>query len=217
MKTLAVLCLIAFLMLAHETAASIDVDYYRLSPAEREKVTKDQDTWDKFSTQLIKGHFEAMQNAISKLKLDGLSQKERLAKMADAMKKSQDPALFDMAKDWHVIAYLLTGDATMKEEHVPGAPLHNLIFGGLKASVNTGYGAVRYFDAKLVAETASALAATDRKAISVRFDPAAMKKLDLYTLPEPEEKQGLLEEIDALTAFFQKAAAAHQDVMMFMW
>jgi len=36
-----------------------------------------------------------------------------------AIKKSRDPAHFNLEKDWHIIAYLLTGDAQLKEEHLP--------------------------------------------------------------------------------------------------
>jgi hypothetical protein len=122
-----------------------------------------------------------------------------------------------MEKDWHIIAYLLTGDATLKEKHLPNAPLHNVIFGGLKTSVKTGYGVVRYFDAKLVAETAAALAGADRKVIADRYDPAAMKKLDIYAPPEANEKKAILHVIEELTVFFQKAAASHEDVIVFVW
>jgi hypothetical protein len=158
-----------------------------------------------------------MQDAVGKLQLDGLSREERFAKMGAAIKKSRDPAHFNLEKDWHIVAYLLTGDAKLKEEHLPNAPLHNVIFGGLKTSVATGYGSVRYFDAKLVAETAAALAGADRKAIAARYDPAAMKKLDIYAPPEANEKKTILQVIEELTAFFQKAAAAHEDVLTFVW
>ncbi len=216
-KILAVLCVTAFLMRFQQTTASILVDYYRLPQAERGKVTRDQATWDKFKTHLIKAQSQAIQDALGKLQLDGLSREERFAKVDAAIRKSRDPAHFNLEKDWHIIAYLLTGDAKLKEEHLPNAPLHNVIFGGLKTSVTTGYGPVRYFDGKLVAETAAALAGADRKAIAARYDPAAMKKLDIYAPPEANEKKAILQVIEELTAFFQKAAAAHEDVITFVW
>lgn len=139
-----------------------------------------------------------------------------MAKINEAMKKCQDPAHFNLEKDWQIIAYLLTGDATIKEENLTNAPLHNVIFGGLKTSVNTGYGPVRYFDARQVSEIAAALAGADRKAIAARYDPDTMKKLDIYAPPEADEKQAILQVIENLTAFFQKAAAEHQDVIAFV-
>jgi hypothetical protein len=118
-KIFVVLCVTAFLMRSHPAAASILVDYYRLPQAEREKVTKDQATWDTFKTHLIKAQSKAMRDALDKLKLDGLSKEERWAKINAAIEKSHDPAHFNMEKDWHIIAYLLTGDPTLKEEHLP--------------------------------------------------------------------------------------------------
>jgi hypothetical protein len=197
--------------------SSILVDYYRLPPAEREKVTHDQATWDQFNTHLIKTQSQAVKDALAKLQLDGLSREERFAKIDAAMRKSRDPRDFNLEKDWHIIAYLLTGDAKLKEEHLPNAPLHNVIFGGLKASVTTGYGPVRYFDRKLVVETAAALAGADRKVIAGRYDPDAMKKLDIYAPPEANEKKAILQVVEELTAFFQRAAAAHEDVITFVW
>src|SRR5262249_38473120 len=142
---------------------SILVDYYRLPPSEREKVTHDPGTWDQFKSQLLKAQSEALRCAIETLKVGGLSQEERLAKQNAGIKQSHDPRSFNLEKDWHIIAYLLTGDAKLKEEHLPDAPVHNVIFGGLKTSVTTGYGPVRYFDGKLVAESAAALAGADKK------------------------------------------------------
>jgi hypothetical protein len=196
---------------------SILVDYYRLPQVEREKVTKDQATWDKFKTHLIQGRFQAMRDALDKLHLDGLSKEERYAKIDAAIKKTRDPAHFNLEKDWHIVAYLLTGDGKLKKEHVPNAPLHNVVFGGLKASVITGYGPARYFDGKLVAEIAAALAGAERKVIAARYDPVAMTKLGIYAPPEANERESILKVIEELTAFFQKAAAAHEDVITFAW
>lgn len=217
MKVFAVFCITALLMQLQQVNASIDVDYYRLPRPERVKVTQDQDAWDKFETRLLEAQFKAMQDALGKLKLDGLSEKERIAKVNVAIEKSRDPAHFNLEKDWHVIAYLLTGEATIKEENLPNEPLHNVIFGGLKTSVKAGLGPVRYFDAKLVAETAKALAGADRKIIASRYDPAVMKKLDIYSPPELDEKVPILQVIEKLTAFFQKAAATHEEVITFGW
>jgi len=214
---IAAFCLIAFLMRSQQCAASILVDYYRAPQAEREKVTKDQATWDKFESDLSTAQSKALQDALDKLKLDGLSREERMAKISDALKKSRNPADFNMEKDWHIVGYLLTGDAKIKEENVPNAPLHNVIFGGAKSSVITGYGPVRYFDAKTVAEIAAALAGADRNKIAARYDPEVMKKLDIYAPPEADEKKAILQVIDDLTAFFQKAAGAHEDVITFAW
>ena len=217
MKLIFRLCLFTLLMTARQSTASILVDYFRCPPAERERLTKDGATWDKFELDLVTSQSKAMRDALDKLKLDGLSKEERLAKIGAAIKQSRNPAHFNMEKDWQIIAYLLTGDAKIKEENVPNAPLHNVIFGGIKTAAISGYGPVRYFDAKSVGEIAAALASADRKAIAARYDPDTMKKLDIYAPPEANEKKAILQVIDDLTAFFQKAAAAKEDVITFAW
>src|SRR5438105_12806308 len=109
---------------------SIIANYYRLPPAERAKVMHDQAVWDAFTMRLMRAQSQALQDAIAKVKVDGLSREERFAKIGAAIKASRDPRQFNMEKDWHIIAYLLTGDAKIKEEHLPNNPLHNVIFGG---------------------------------------------------------------------------------------
>jgi len=93
-----------------------------------------------------------------------------------------------------------------------------VIFGGLKTSVTTGYGPVRYFDAKLVAETAAALAGADRKSYSRQIRPGRDEEAG-YLCPaqKANEKKAILQVIEELAAFFQKAAAAHEDVITFVW
>ena len=194
---------------------SILLDYHRLSPSEREKVTHNQATWERFKSQLLEAQSRAMRNAMAKVKVDDLSAEERIAKIGAAIEQSRDPRHFNLEKDWHILAYLLTGDARLKEEHLPNAPSHNVIFGGLKTSVSTGYGPVRYFDGKFVAESAAALAGANRKVIASRYDPAAMRKLDIHAPPEESEKKAVLQVVEGLTAFFQSAAAAHEDVIKF--
>jgi hypothetical protein len=195
---------------------SILANYYRLPPSERQKVIHDQTAWDEFETRVRTAQFKAMQDAIAKVNVDGLSREERFAKINAAIKQSRDPKSFSMEKDWHVIAYLLTGDAKIKEEHLPKQPLHNVIFGGLKTSVTTGYGPARYFDSKLVAESATALVGADRKVIAARYDPEQMKKLDLYAPTEQRERNAILNEIEQFTGFFQKAASVHEDVITYV-
>lgn len=195
---------------------SILVDYYRLSPKEREKVTHNQTAWDEFDHKVVIGQLQAQTKALDKLNVDGLTQEQRMAQISEVLKKCRDPRDFNLEKDWHIIGYLLTGDAKINEEHIPNAPLHNVIFGGLKTTVESGYGPVRYFDGKLVAETVTALVAAARKLIASRYDPVAMEKLKIYA-PRPEnEKKGILQTIEDLTHFFQQAAAAHEDVIKFV-
>jgi hypothetical protein len=195
---------------------SILANYYRLPGAEREKVMRDQKVWDEFRNRLETAQLKAMQDALAKLNVEGLSKEQRFAKIDAALKDIRNPRQFNMEKDWHIIAYLLTGEAGIVEEHRPNAPLHNVIFGGLKTSVTTGYGPARYFDSKLVAESATALVGADRKLIAERYNPAQMKKLNLYAPTEDSERKGVLNAIEEFTAFFQKAASAHEEVVTYL-
>jgi uncharacterized protein DUF1877 len=194
---------------------SIRANYYRLPPSERAKVLHDQKVWDEFYNRVEISRLKAMRVAIEKVKVDGLSREERFAKIGAAIESCRDPKLFNMEKDWHVIAYLLTGDAKITEAHLPDNPLHNVIFGGLKSSVTTGYGPARYFDSKLVAESAMALLGADRKVIAARYNPAEMKKLDLYAPTEESERKAVLNALEKFTGFFQKAASVHEDVITY--
>jgi len=60
-------------------------------------------------------------------------------------------------------------------------------------------------------------AAGTAEAIADRYDPAAMKKLDIYAPPEANEKKAILQVIEELKVFFQKAGASHEDVIVFVW
>ncbi len=195
---------------------SILVNYYRLSPVERAKVMHDQKTWDEFYSSVEISRSKALREAIEKVNVDGLNREQRYAKIAAAIKSVHDPKQFNMEKDWHMVAYLLTGETKIKEEHLPDNPLHNVIFGGLKSAVETGYGPARYFDSKLVAESATALLGVDRKVIAARYNPAEMKKLDLYAPTEEAERKAVLNVVEEFTAFFQKAASAHEDVIAYV-
>src|SRR5690348_2812266 len=98
---------------------SILLNYYRVTPSEREKVTHDQAAWDKFRNHLLKTQSKAFEDALDKVNVDGLSKEERYAKISEAIKQSRDPRSFNAEKDWDIVAYLLTGEAKSKEEHLP--------------------------------------------------------------------------------------------------
>ena len=83
---------------------SIIANYYRLSPSERGKVMHDQRVWDEFRTRLQNAELKALQDALAKVNVDGLSREERFAKINAALERSRDPKHFNMEKDWHIIA-----------------------------------------------------------------------------------------------------------------
>lgn len=194
---------------------SITLTYYRLPAAERESVTRDQDTWRGFERRLLKAHHEAFQSAIADMDKGGGTRQEQFARLASLMKEKSNPRQFNVEKEWQTMAYLLTGKSEISSEHRAGEILHNIIYGGLDTAATTGYGAVRYFDGALVAESADALAKADRQCIRQRFDPERMAQLGIYAAPAEQERESVLGFIGKFTAFFQTAGAAKDDVIKF--
>jgi hypothetical protein len=54
------------------------------------------------------------------------------------------------------------------------------------------------------------------KVIAQRYNPAEMKKLNLYAPTGESERKGILNEVEEFTAFFQKATSAHEDVIAYL-
>jgi hypothetical protein len=182
---------------------------------ERKSVTREQDTWRQFERKLQKAHHEAFMSAIADMDKGGGTKQEQFARLPSLREERSDPRQFNIEKDWHTLAYLLTGESKIGEEHRDGETLYNVIYGGLDTVVMTGYGPVRYFDSALVAEVVDALATVDRQAISQRFDPAQMAKLGIYAAPEEREREAVLAVIEKLAAFFQTAVTAREEIIKF--
>lgn len=194
---------------------SVTIIYYRLPAGEREKVTCEQETWNQFERKLQKVQHEVFMSAIADMDKGGGTKQEQFARLTSLMAERSDPRRFNLEKDWHSVGYLLTGESEIGTEHRDGAPLYNIIYGGLDTVVTTGYGTVRYFDTGLLAELVDALLKVDRRVISQRFDPAKMAELQIYAAPEEREQTAVLRVIEKLTLFFQKAATAKEDIIKF--
>ena len=141
---------------------------------------------------------------------------ESQAKLMAALEKQrQDRTRLDLSKDWPVVYYLLTGSAEIVEEHRPGQPLHNAIFGGNPTIVTTGYGPVRFFDHQLVSQIAAALGSLDQSHLVARFVPEEMARLDIYASPEMEEREMILNLIERIRSFFDEAVQAKEYVIAY--
>jgi hypothetical protein len=193
---------------------SIAVTYYRMSPNDFEVATRDQQAWDQFSNSLVTARLASLQATLQALTKPGTGNPESTIKSLQSLVGQKvDTRQFDLEKDWHTVYYLLTGESKIVEGHQQGNPLHNLIFGGLKTAVSTGYGAVRYFDHGLIGEIADALASVDSQELDERFDPGSMEDQDIYAAPDEGEQDGILRVIGDLTTFFRDAAAAKEFVI----
>ena len=83
---------------------SILANYYRLSPSEREKVMHDQTVWDEFRTRVQTAQSKALQDALAKVNVDGLTREEAyvLCSVAVDLRISE---IVD-APNWVVSAFL---------------------------------------------------------------------------------------------------------------
>ena len=52
--------------------------------------------------------------------------------------------------------------------------------------------------------------------IAARYDPAEMKKLNIYAPTEEPERKAILHVVEEFTAFFQTAASSHDDVIAYV-
>jgi len=197
---------------------SITVTYYRLPVTERESVTRDQTSWEPFRKRIQDAYFQSFHKALDAMEpCTGGPEEKKVwsARLVALLKENRDPRRFDMEKDWHIIGYLLTGHAEIVEEHREDDLLHSVIFGGHETAATTGYGAVRYYDAPLVARSADALQGADRDLVAQRFNPSRMTELKIYAPPEENERDVFLRITDNFAAFFREAAAAKDDVIKF--
>jgi hypothetical protein len=190
---------------------AVELAYRRLTLEKFQSVTATQEIWDDFVDCGLPGF------TISEVLAMGANPSaESQAKLIEALQKQrQDPTQLDVSKDWHVLYYLLTGSAEIAEEHRPGQPLHNVIFGGIRTSVATGYGPVRYFDLPLVSEIATALKSIGRTQLVERFVPEEMSLLDIYAPPKMEEREVILNLFERLRSFFDEAVEAKEYVIAY--
>lgn len=115
----------------------------------------------------------------------------------------------DVGKAWHGIHFLLTGT-------VGGGsgPLDTVVYGRTPLDEEMQYGAVMATDAADVPAIAAALAAAPDAALRQRFDPDAMDDIYPSAWDEPDALDWLMENLQALRAFYRDAAAAHHAVVI---
>lgn len=125
-----------------------------------------------------------------------------------------DVAITDLDKAWHGIHYLLTGSDWEGEP-----PLNFLLQGGTMLAEEDEEPAPRLLQPDEVREVSSALAAVDEDHLRERFDPEAMKALDIYPAiwdDGPEALDYCLTYFAQLQAFMREAARQQRAVVIFM-
>ncbi|CAN7154406.1 YfbM family protein [Polaromonas sp. LjRoot131] len=124
------------------------------------------------------------------------------------------PGALDLDKSWHLIHFLLNGEAWGGEP-----PLGNVILGGTElADTDAGYGPFRYLLASEVRESSLALAKVSADDVWSGFDSQRVKDADIY--PEPwvgdeTERTYIKHHYEALREYF--AQAAEQGAAMLLY
>ena len=122
----------------------------------------------------------------------------------------EDPSgSLDVDKAWHGLHFLLTGTAWDGT-----SPLDFIVAGGeMVGDVDVGYGPARAFRPRDLKAIARAIEPFDEAELRRRFDPARMKKLEIYPdiwgrPPDEDDTLGyLIENWSLLKPFIQKGAA----------
>ncbi len=112
----------------------------------------------------------------------------------------------DIDKAWHGLHYLLTGKSEGGEP-----PLAWAILGGQEIGGDVGFGAARFVYPEQVKQIAEALTTLDEKTLRSRFDPDAMKRLDIYpeviwVRDQSEALDYLIENYQTVFSFYLEAA-----------
>jgi Domain of unknown function (DUF1877) len=117
----------------------------------------------------------------------------------------------NLEKSWHVLHYLLTGEA---EEAPP--PLGNAILGGKEIGDDLGYGPARFLTPQQVREVASALASMKKEDLASRFDLDAMIKAQIYPVRDESELELAQEYFDDLSRYYADAAVAGNAMLLYV-
>jgi hypothetical protein len=117
----------------------------------------------------------------------------------------------DIDKTWHIIQFLLNGDAWEGN-----GPLFDAVLGGRQLTdEDLGYGPARFLDALEVAATARALDGISAEELWSRFEVSRVREANLYWSIEPDGRNYALENYEALRRFF--VVAAHTGEAAILW
>jgi hypothetical protein len=118
----------------------------------------------------------------------------------------------DIGKTWHIIHFLLNGEAW----EGTGAAFGAVLGGNALTDEDLGYGPARFLEPLEVAATAEVLARVSSDELWSRFDEARAEEAQRYWSNEPDSKQYALENYDALREFFREAAARSEAVILWL-
>ena len=124
----------------------------------------------------------------------------------------------DLDKSWHGIHYMLTKTAWEGPE-----PLNFIAVGGQQVgNVEVGYGTARVLTSSQVIAINNALRPIDEEYLKRRFDPADMKRLDIYPdiwERDPADDDALgycIEYFETMKAFISKAVERDMGLVVYL-
>jgi hypothetical protein len=116
-----------------------------------------------------------------------------------------------LEKSWHVLHYLLTGEA---EEAPP--PLGNAILGGTKIGDELDYGPVRFLTPNQVREVATALASVTKEDLKQRFHLKAMMAANIFPVRDKSELELAQDYFDDLSHCYTDAATSGDAMLLWI-
>jgi len=121
----------------------------------------------------------------------------------------------DIDKSWHLIHFLLTGDAWDGEY-----PLVNVVLGGKELpGTDAGYGPFRYLVHAEVETVSQALASISAEDLWSRFNASLVRAADIYPSPwtgDDGEKEYVSQNYEALRKYFSEAAASGNAMLLYL-
>jgi hypothetical protein len=149
------------------------------------------------------------------LRARNLSPEEQVKTRQEMLKQlsavSFESGSFDLEKSWHVLHYLLTGEA---EQAQP--PLGNAILGGTEIGDDLGYGPARFLTPQQVQEVASALANVTKENLASRFNLEAMIRAGVYPVRDESELELAQEYLEPLSRYYSDAASAGNAMVLYI-
>jgi len=125
------------------------------------------------------------------------------------------PRSLDLDKAWHLIHFLLTGEAWGGD-----GPLGQVVLGGKELpDTDAGCGPFRTLDPQEVREISEALASPDAQSLWLRFDPASAEAAQIYPqgwVGDDIEREYGCQNYEALRLFFAASAADGDALLMYI-
>jgi len=144
---------------------------------------------------------------------DVISESIDVAEIVWPEEEIKPTGLLDIDKTWHVIHFLLTGEAWGGE-----LPLANAVLGGTELpETDAGYGPFRYLAPHEVQATSKALAEISPSDLWARFDAQAAEAAEIYGWEGDETQcEYISENYRALQKYFSQAADAGEATLLYL-